>query len=100
MKIHHNIQRIYILVSRIPRGKVTTYGALAKKAGMKSPRLVGKILHHNPDPKKIPCYRVVNWQGRVSKNYAFGGMTAQIRKLQKEGVAVNNGKVDRKYFVS
>jgi len=87
-------------VSKIPRGKVTTYGVLAKKAGIKSPRLIGRILHENPDPRTIPCHRVVNWKGMVSKNFAFGGASAHIQKIEKEGVLVKKGKVDRKYFIS
>lgn len=91
--------KIYELVAQIPCGRVTTYGALSKKAGMKSPRLVGKILHQNPDPATIPCHRVVNWQGRVSKSYAFGGEKAQIQKLRKEKVIIKNEIVDlEKHF--
>lgn len=82
---------VYVLVARIPRGKVTTYGALAKKAGLKSPRLVGTILHQNPDPKTIPCHRVVNGGGKVAKNYAFGGLNAQRKKLLQEGVEIIKG---------
>jgi methylated-DNA-protein-cysteine methyltransferase-like protein len=89
-------QKVYEIVKAIPRGKVLTYGAIAKMARVKSPRLVGKILHQNPDPKNIPCHRVVNSRGRCADNYAFGGKSVQIRKLKIEGVAFNNSKVDLK----
>lgn len=99
MMDHYNVNFIYQLVSKIPKGKVTTYGVLAKKAGINNPRLVGKILHQNPDPEKIPCHRVVNWQGEVSKNYAFGGALVQIKKLKREGVEVVRGRVDLKKYL-
>lgn len=87
-------QRIYDIVAKIPVGKVLTYGMVAKLAGIKNPRLVGKILHANPDPEHIPCHRVVNWQGKVAKKYAFDGVSGQIKKLTAEGIEVINEKVD------
>lgn len=74
---------IYDIVKRIPKGKVMTYGQIAKicKTG---PRVVGNILHKNPDPNNIPCHRVVNRDGKVAENYAFGGREAQIEKLAEE----------------
>lgn len=87
-------KRIYRLVSLIPKGKVTSYGRIAKKLGIKSPRLVGRILHENTDPKNIPCHRVVHSDGSLAKNYAFGGAPEQNRKLKKEGVILKGIKVD------
>ncbi len=85
---------VYDFVSLIPRGKVTTYGNLARLSGIKNPRVVGNLLHKNPNPKTNPCHRVVNAKGKVAENYAFGGEIAQIKKLQSEGVPISNGKVD------
>lgn len=87
---------IYKLVSRIPAGKVATYGRIARLTGVNSPRLVGRILHQNPDPDKIPCHRVVNSRGQLARNFAFGGYREQWRMLQLEGVPFKNGKVDLK----
>ena len=57
-------RRIYEAVKKIPRGKVATYGQVAEMAGNKKmARAVGNALHKNPDPEKIPCYRVVNAKG-------------------------------------
>lgn len=78
---------VYQLVSLIPKGKVITYGQISKFLRINSPRLVGQILHKNPAPKNIPCHRVVFSDGRLSKNYAFGGERAQMEKLKKEGIA-------------
>ena len=87
--------RIYEIVRQIPRGHVATYGQIAALAG--NPRLarvVGYALHVNPDPDSIPCFRVVNRFGEVSKAFAFGGENMQIRLLEAEGIIVNDGKVD------
>ncbi|MBQ1684225.1 MAG: MGMT family protein [Clostridia bacterium] len=87
---------IYDIVRQIPRGKVATYGQIAAMAG--NPRLsrvVGYALHVNPDPEGIPCFRVVNREGRVSPAFAFGGKNMQIRLLEEEGVAFKSeGYVD------
>lgn len=87
---------IYDIVRRIPRGKVATYGQIAALAG--NPRLsraVGYALHVNPDPAHIPCFRVVNREGRVSPAFAFGGENRQIALLEAEGVTfTREGYVD------
>ena len=59
-------ERIYQIVRQIPRGTVATYGQIAALAGNRRwARVVGYALHANPDPDGIPCYRVVNREGRV-----------------------------------
>jgi O-6-methylguanine DNA methyltransferase len=85
--------KLYQLTTNIPEGKVVTYGQLSKASGITNPRVVGKLLHKNPDPEKIPCHRVVNVKGEVAKNYAFGGSKEQVKRLEAEGVEVANGKV-------
>lgn len=77
---------VYQLVRKIPKGKVTTYGAIGKALNI-SPRHVGYILHVNPDGEKTPCHRVVNRDGRVASGYAFGGAGKQKELLEKERVA-------------
>ncbi len=85
--------RVYKFVSLVPKGNVTTYGELARLSGIKNPRVVGNLLHQNPDPDRIPCHRVVNAKGKVAENYAFGGAQGQIQKLKSEGVQVVNGRL-------
>lgn len=85
-------QRIYDIVKTIPRGEVVTYGWIAKKAKT-HPRVVGQALHQNPDPQTIPCHRVVNSKGELSKNFAFGGLKGQESRLKKEGVKMNQGRI-------
>ena len=60
-------QRIYEILKTIPKGKVSTYGEIAKYLGNKNmARAVGNALHRNPDPETIPCHRVVNYKGEIS----------------------------------
>ncbi len=88
-------ERVYEVVKEIPRGKVATYGQVAALAGNKKwARMVGFALHSNPDPDHIPCYRVVNRFGQVSKAFAFGGENKQTELLKAEGIEVTDGIVD------
>lgn len=80
-------ERIYDVVRSIPKGKVATYGQVALAAG--NPRLarvVGYALHCNPEPDSIPCYRVVDRNGRISPAFAFGGANVQAELLKNDGV--------------
>ena len=80
-------EQVYEFVMNIPRGKVATYGQIALHLGNRNfARVVGNILHNNPDPEHIPCHRVVNSKGQLSQSYAFGGIDAQRRLLVSEGV--------------
>ncbi len=90
------------MVRKIPKGKVATYGQVAEMAGNKRwARVVGYALHVNPNPDSIPCFRVVNREGRVSEAFAFGGVNRQIELLKAEGIEFigEDGKfVDLKRF--
>lgn len=82
-------ERIYEVVKRIPKGKVATYGQIARLAGnAKWSRVVGYALHSNPDPDGIPCFRVVNRFGGLAPAFAFGGINVQAKLLRAEGVQV------------
>ncbi|MCR5594921.1 MAG: methylated-DNA--[protein]-cysteine S-methyltransferase [Lachnospiraceae bacterium] len=92
-------RRIYEAVQKIPRGKVATYKTIAGLAGdPKMARAVGNALHKNPDPEKTPCYRVVNSKGELAEAFVFGGEDVQADMLKKDGIEVNDGKVDLKRF--
>ena len=88
--------KVYEFLKSIPEGKVTTYGRIAAHLGNKHlARVVGNILHNNPDPEHIPCHRVVNSKGELSKAYAFGGPDAQRKRLEQEGIRFEpDGTVD------
>lgn len=90
---------IYDVVKQIPKGKVATYGQVAALAGNKKwSRVVGYALHVNPDPEHIPCHRVVNRMGEVSKAFVFGGENRQIELLESEGVLMKGNRVDLERF--
>lgn len=95
MEQQNSYEKIYNIVKQIPRGTVATYGQVAALAGNKRwARVVGYALHVNPDPVQIPCYRVVNREGRVSPAFAFGGENRQIGLLEADGIEVKDGCVD------
>ncbi len=94
-------ETVYEIVKQIPRGKVMSYGQVARAAGFPGKaREVGWALHVNPDPEHIPCHRVVNREGRVSPAFVFGGENMQVALLKSEGVEFDeNGLVKRSFFV-
>lgn len=88
-------KRIYEAVKKIPAGKVATYGQVAAMAGNpKMSRAVGNALHKNPDPENIPCFRVVNSKGELSGAFAFGGENEQKKRLEADGIKVEDGRVE------
>ena len=92
---------VYEVVKSIPKGKVTTYGNIAKILGKpKMSRQVGWALHATPSPETIPCYRVVDRFGRVSPAFVFGGANVQRNLLEEEGVIFDEkGCVKPCFFV-
>lgn len=88
-------EKVYEYLETIPKGKVATYGQIAEHLGNKRlSRVVGNILHNNPDEEKYPCYKVVDSKGNLSNHFAFGGIEKQKEKLQQEGIEVVDYKVD------
>ena len=80
---------VYDLLLKIPPGKVSTYGDVAKALGHpSSSRLIGKILGDNPDPIKVPCHRIVKSDGKIG-GYKLG---TEMKKelLEKEGISFVN----------
>ncbi len=92
--------KVYSYVKNIPKGKVATYGQIADYLGNKNlARVVGNVLHNNPDPTNIPCHRVVNSKGEVATHFAFGGAKGQRGKLEAEGIIFeSDGKVNLKKY--
>lgn len=77
--------RVLELVSKIPKGKVTTYKTLAIASGKpKSSRMVGWIL--NKSPLGLPCHRVVNRNGELTGKFAFGNSEMMKKLLESEGI--------------
>lgn len=85
-------KRVYAALALVPKGKVTTYGELARAAGIANgQRAVGRIMNKNPYPVIIPCHRVVMSTGDVG-GYAHGKMIKE-HMLASEGVLVRRGKI-------
>lgn len=92
-------EKIYDVVRQIPKGTVATYGQVAALAGNKRwARVVGYALHVNPDPENIPCYRVVNREGRLADAFAFGGVNQQKILLEADGIEVVDNHVDLEIY--
>ena len=91
---------VYAIVRQIPKGKVATYGTVARLMGRpQSARYVGFALRNNPSPgndsSNIPCHRVVFGDGGLCKGFAFGGPDAQRMLLEREGVLfIDDAHVD------
>lgn len=97
MEEKNSFEKIYEIVKQIPKGKVATYGQIARLAGNSHwSRVVGFALHVNPDPTIIPCHRVVNRLGEPSSAFAFGGENRQIELLKAEGITFKENRVDLK----
>lgn len=83
------------MTSRIPSGRVSTYGAIAKAIGFPgAAQAVGQALGANPNPIVVPCHRVVRKDG-VLGGYSGGkGEVTKAKLLAREGVKVSAGRVD------
>jgi deoxyribonuclease V len=83
----------YDLVAQVPRGRVTTYGAVAKALGdVVASRFVGLAMSRNDDIVRVPCRRVVQTDGYVG-GYTGGGPQKKIRLLKSEGIHIKDMKV-------
>ena len=100
-------QAILRLLAEVPKGKVTTYGDLAKELSKRdtnwSPlasRAVGTTMRNNPCGPQIPCHRVIKSDGNVGnfRGGAKGAVEEKIAMLRDEGVTVLRGKIDLKKF--
>ncbi len=81
---------IHDLVRQIPRGRVTTYGAIAKVLGLANPRMVGKAMSQiDGKGKPVPAQRVVTSSGRLSHDTSHHRHTL----LEKEGILLNGDKI-------
>ncbi len=84
----------YRLVMQIPRGRISTYGALANALGdIRAARACGVMLSQNPDPPRIPCHRVVMSDGSLGGFTHPQGLKRKIELLRNEGIRIVNGKV-------
>ncbi|MCD4772651.1 MAG: MGMT family protein [Bacteroidales bacterium] len=95
-------EKVYQVAKLIPRGKVTTYGAIAEYLGTKgSARMVGWAMNKSLSfPEEIPAHRVVNRNGILSGKQHFGNPNIMQQLLENEGIKVIDDKIIdlEKYF--
>jgi methylated-DNA-protein-cysteine methyltransferase related protein len=85
-------ENVYEVVRLVPRGRVTTYGAIAAYLGAKSSsRMVGWAM--NGCPKDVPAHRVVNSQGLLTGKHHFPTPTTMASRLKKEGINVIDDRI-------
>jgi|TARA_B100001964_G_scaffold157444_1_gene172941 methylated-DNA-[protein]-cysteine S-methyltransferase len=91
--------RVYKLCRKVPKGKVTTYKALAKKLGSKAYRAVGTAMNKNPygilrckGKNMVPCHRVVGSNGHLV-GFAHG-LKKKAELLKKEGIRIKNNRIE------
>jgi deoxyribonuclease V len=83
------------LTEQVPRGRVTTYGAIARALGdIRASRAVGIMEHVNPRPIIVPCHRVVYSDGSLGGYGSTEGVPQKVRLLREEGINIKNGKIE------
>lgn len=85
-------QDVYEITKLIPKGRVTSYGAIAEYLGVKSSaRMVGWALHGCP--KEVPAHRVVNRIGLLTGKHHFKPPSAMQKSLETEGLKIQNDQI-------
>ena len=86
--------RVYEVCRKIPEGRVTSYGAIAKYLGAaRSARMVGWAMNSSHNLEDVPAHRVVNRNGVLTGKHHFGGTNAMQQLLEEEGVQVKELQV-------
>lgn len=89
----HYFEDVYDVVRRIPKGRVTTYGAIADFLALGSARMTGWALRNIAGTENIPAHRVVNRMGELSGRHHFPTPTFMKRMLEHEGVRIVKDRV-------
>jgi methylated-DNA-protein-cysteine methyltransferase-like protein len=90
------LQAIWDVVAQLPRGRVATYGDVARAAGLPGrARQAGYALKHTPDGMHLPWHRVVGAGGKIAFSPGSSAYQEQTRRLKSEGVKIENGRVAR-----
>jgi methylated-DNA-[protein]-cysteine S-methyltransferase len=87
-------EKVWMLMKKIPRGRVTTYGLIARKLNSHAYRAVGQACKRNPYAPKVPCHHVVESSGKVGNYSGLGGVKRKIQLLRKEGVKIKNKRIE------
>ena len=92
-------KKVYKILKRVPKGKITTYKKIAKKM-QTSPRAIGNALNKNPFPgtlkNQFPCHRVIKTNGEIGEFST--GKRNKSKFLKKEGIQILKGKIDLKKY--
>jgi methylated-DNA-[protein]-cysteine S-methyltransferase len=89
-------ERVYAALRQVPRGRVTTYAALARRIGCGSPRAVGQALRRNPHAPDVPCHRVIasdRTPGGFAGERAGPALQRKLALLEEEGVSFAGGRL-------
>ena len=92
------MREMQLLLAKIPKGKISTYGLLAKKLKI-HPRYVGKLLSKNPNDVKYPCYKIILSSGGLGGYTSKHGLKDKIKKLRKDGIEIKNNRIDLKRYL-
>lgn len=100
MNSNNYINDVHDVTRLVPKGRVTTYGAIADYLSLGSARMVGWALNKRLGGVKVPAHRVVNRKGELSGRNQFSSPTMMEELLQSEGVNVVNNRVEhfKKHF--
>ena len=86
--------RVYDVVKKIPAGRVTSYGAIARYLGSAgSARMVGWAMNSASKMEEVPAHRVVNRNGLLTGKHHFPGSYVMQRLLEEEGIQVEDDKI-------
>ena len=87
-------QKIWLVVSKIPKGKIATYGQIAELAGYpKAARVVGNVLAQLPPGSHLPWHRVLNCRGEISFPSNSNRYQIQRERLEQEGIVFINARL-------
>lgn len=93
-------ERCYKILRKVPKGKVTTYKAIAEKLRTKAYRQVGRVMNKNPHSffhgGNVPCHRVIGSNGKLV-GFAHG-LRKKAEMLKSEGIEIKNGKINLKKY--
>lgn len=92
-------KQVYYWVKQIPRGKVTSYGYIAKLSGFpRHARHVSKALGSAPEREKLPWHRVIGANGKIAFDPDSNHYAVQQKLLEDENIKVNKGKIELKTY--
>jgi alkylated DNA nucleotide flippase Atl1 len=94
----NKIREMQMLLAKIPKGKVSTYGLLAKKLKI-HPRYAGKLLSKNTDGIRYPCFKIIRSDGSLGGFTSKHGLKDKIKRLEADGIEIRNNRIDLKKYL-